>query len=293
MIDLFDNAHRFKLEAVIAEHDRRSEQKTLFETYDDIERDEVELSRTVVESLLTETFQEKIEIRFGHRDDFETLPGSCLFMMALETCNASVFHDIEGAKKKLDALDLNSYPGENVTDFTSEAQRLIKIMQGAYAVPVNTGSSLINKVTSTSSEFFNRKMWSLLDLVMTLEMEYELTDPRLFASDAKYAKLGPLAIVATMQATHGTLLSQQRWPALTATLPQSNSSTVDGTRATTTPLNGRRCFRCQGEHLVRDCPVPAPVEGGTASATASANSAQDSIGGLEVHQTDRCYCTSR
>ena len=85
----------------------------------------MELSRTVVESLLTDTFQEKIEIRFSHRDDFETLPGSCLFMMAMETCNALVFHAIVGAKKKIDSLDLNSYPGENVTDFASEAQRLI------------------------------------------------------------------------------------------------------------------------------------------------------------------------
>ena len=130
VIDLFENAHRFKLEAVIAEHDRRSIQNDKFESYDAMERDEVELlSRTVVESLLSETFQEKFEIRFGHKDDYESLPGSCLFMMALETCNFSVFHDIEGAKKKLDALDLNTYPGENVADFTSEARRLIKIMQ--------------------------------------------------------------------------------------------------------------------------------------------------------------------
>jgi hypothetical protein len=85
-------------------------------------------------------------------------------MMVLETCNASVFqHDVEGAKKKLDSLDLiMSYPGENVTD-SSDAQRLIEIIQGAYAPPVNTGSNLINKLTKTSSEFFNRKLRSLLD----------------------------------------------------------------------------------------------------------------------------------
>ena len=78
-------------------------------------------------------------------------------MMALETCNASVFHDIEGAKNKLEALELHTYPGENVADYTSEAQRLIKIMQGAYALPVNTGSKLINKLTKTSSEFLIEK----------------------------------------------------------------------------------------------------------------------------------------
>ena len=267
VVDLFENAHRFKLDDVVAEHVRRSAKNTKFETYDDLERDEVELSRTVVESLLTETFQEKLEIRFSHREDFENLPGSCLFMMALETCNASVFHDIEGAKKKLEALNLNSYPGENVTEFASEAQRLIKIIQAAYSMPLNLGSSLINKVTNTSSEFFNRKMWALLDTVMTAELEYELSDSKLFVKHKDYAKLGPLGIVATMQATHGMLLSQHRWPALTSTIPQSNNATANGTgtgTAGTTPsaLNGRRCFRCNGEHLVRDCPQPAPEGGG-------------------------------
>jgi hypothetical protein len=109
VVDLFDNAHRFKLDYVVAEHERRLETNRLHESYDSIERDDFQLSRGVVESFFSESFQEKIEIRFSHREDFELLPGYCLFMMALETCNASVFHDVEGAKKKLKALDLNSY----------------------------------------------------------------------------------------------------------------------------------------------------------------------------------------
>ena len=268
VVDLFEHAHRFKLESVIEEHERRKETTAAFEAYDSIERDDFQLSRGVVESFFSESFQEKIEIRFGHREDFELLPGSCLFMMALETCNASVFHDVEGAKKKLEALDLNSYPGENVTELAGEAQRLLKIMAGAYAVPVNTGSTLLMKLTHTSSEIFNRKIFALLDQVMTLEAEYELKDPRLFTSDIGYKKYGPLALVAAIQASHGMLLSQQRWPALAASLPQSNNSSVStkpagtGTGAT----NGRKCYRCQGDHLVRDCPQPAPANeksGGT------------------------------
>ena len=268
VVDLFENAHRFKLDTIIAEHKRRLQKNVTHESYDAIERDDIQLSRTVVESLLSESFQEKIEIRFSHLDNFETLPGSCLFIMALETCNASAFHDIEGARKKLNALDLSAYPGENVTEFTSDAQRMIKIMQGAYSMPVNTGSQLITKVTKTSSELFNRKMWTLLDEVMTLEMKYELSDHKLFVKDSGYAKYGPLGIIATMQATHGMLLSQQRWPALTDTIPQSNAAPVtNGTpsgTSTSVPsaaLNGRRCFRCNGEHLVRDCPQPAPAGG--------------------------------
>jgi hypothetical protein len=224
VVDLFEHAHRFKLDFVIAEHERRMEENNLHESYDRIERDDCELSCGVVESSFTDSFQEKIEIRFSHPKDFDTLPGSCLFMMALETCNASVFHDVEGAKKKLEALDLNSFPGKNVTDLAGEAQRLLKIMAGAYDVPVNIGSTLLMKLTHTSSEIFNCKIFALLDEVMTLESEYQLKDPRLFAKDENHWKFGPLALVATIQASHGLLLSQQHWPALSALLPQSNTS---------------------------------------------------------------------
>ena len=101
VIDLFDNSHRFKLQAVIDEHVRRSEEGTEHELYDQFERDEVELSLMVVNSLLTETFLEKLVVCYGHRKDFDSLPGSCLFMMALEACNASVAHDVDGARQKL------------------------------------------------------------------------------------------------------------------------------------------------------------------------------------------------
>ena len=37
---------------------------------------------------------------------------------------------------------------------------------------------------------------------MTLELEYELKDPRLFVRDPEYVKYGPLAIVAVIQAAH-------------------------------------------------------------------------------------------
>ena len=203
------------------------------------------LSCGVVESFSSESFQEKIKIRFSHHKDFETLPGSCLFMMALETCNASVFHVVEGAKKKLEALDLNSHPGENVTNLAGKAQRLLKIMAGTNAVPVNTGLTLLIKLTHTSSETFNRKVFVLLDDVMTLESEYELTDPCLFAKDVNYKKCGPLALIATIWASHGMLLSQQHWLASAASLPQSNNSSVPtsgSSGAGTAPLNGRKFY---------------------------------------------------
>ena len=79
-------------------------------------------------------------------------------------------------------------------------------------------------------------------------------------------KYGPLAIISVMQAAHGTLLSQHRWPALAASLPQSNTAPVSIGTLPPSQLNGRSCFRCQGDHLIRDCPVPAPSDsanGGT------------------------------
>jgi hypothetical protein len=213
VVDLFEHSHRFKLEYVVAEHERRMETNRLHNhaTASNVMTFSCHVgSWNLFFRSPSRSFQEKIEIRFSHREYFELLPGSCLFMMALETCNASVFHDVEGAKKKLEALDLNSYPGENVTDLAGEAQRLLKIMAGGYAIPVNTGSTLLMKLTNTSSEIFNRKIFALLDHVMTLESEYELQDPRSFAKDEGYKKYGPLALVATIQASHGMLLSQQR-----------------------------------------------------------------------------------
>jgi hypothetical protein len=225
---------------VIAEHYRRI-RGTEHEAYDNIKKDEVELSRLVVDSYLSEPFQEKIAIQFGQRNNFENLPGLCLFMMALATSNASVFHDVEGAKRKLEALDLASYPGENVTDFTSEAQRLNKVMQDAYAIPVNTGFNLVAKLTGTSSEFFNRKMWALLIATLTVETEYELADPNLFVDNPEYANVGPLALIAALQATHGMLLSQHKWSALTLTLPKNNSSSnANGRPGTVAPHQALR-----------------------------------------------------
>ena len=126
---------------------------------------------------------------------------------------------------------------------------------------------------------------------MTVETEYELADPTLFVDDPQYAIVGPLALTAAMQATHGMLLSQHKWPALTGQLPQSNNSStstsagrpaVGGSTPSATPasgasaLNGRRCFRCQGEHFVCDCHLPAPPgpsSGGTSETNAGPSDA--------------------
>ena len=162
----------------------------------------------LVLSMLTSTFWEKLEIRFDHCPDFEYLSGAYLFIMALKTCNASVAHGVEGACSILEKLTLDSYPGENVTYFTIKAQCIIKVMQGDYALPINTGSKLIQKVTKRSCEYFNGKMYNLLDKVKALNHNYKLSDPKTLTKDSKYDKLGPLGMTATLQAAHGALLSE-------------------------------------------------------------------------------------
>jgi hypothetical protein len=113
-------------------------------SYDSYEDDEIMLSRLMVESLLTSAFYKKILIRYGHRKDFKCLPGSCLLIMALETCNASVSHDIDGAAQSFADLTLDTYPGKNVSDFANAALQLIKIMQGGY----HAKNSLVRFLTS-------------------------------------------------------------------------------------------------------------------------------------------------
>jgi hypothetical protein len=51
-----------------------------------------------------------------------------------------VSYEIDGATESFYAFTLDNYRGENIAEFATEALRLIKIMQGGYALPINTGS---------------------------------------------------------------------------------------------------------------------------------------------------------
>ncbi len=159
VVDLLEHIHNFTVEQVTSEfNDRRlAADPSNNKAYDPYELDKITMPRTLFESLVTAEFFEKIFIRYGqHQDNFNDVPGSVLVAMALETCNASVSHDIDGAAKAFEELTLDNYPGENITNLTTEALRLLKIMKGGYALPVHTGSRLFMKVTKTSSEEFNR-----------------------------------------------------------------------------------------------------------------------------------------
>ena len=254
---LFENYHKVTVDEVIVQHEIRSEEadpelddatgletdeskERRFIAYDEFEFDDFGLSRLVVESLLSPTLMERIVTRFGNDDDLEFYPGQILFMMALDTCNASVQRDITGAQVKFDELTLDSFPGEDVTELATEALCLIRILSGAYALPWNLGTKLIKKVTQTSSEFFNRKMFTLLDNARTLETKYRLLDPKLMGSDKDYTSFGPYAVAATLQEEHGKLIADSDWPALAAKLPESNSTPLQSDQSSTI-----QCYKCR------------------------------------------------
>jgi len=113
---------------------------------------------------------------------------------------------------------------------------------------------LLNKFTSTSSEFFNRSVHNLQDKVKRMERKYKLTDPKAIIKDPEYHLLGPLGIIAFLQNEHSDLLAEKQWPALSAIAkPQSNlakSSNENGNTGL-----GRHCFICQDPgHLANRCP---------------------------------------
>ena len=162
LLSLFDNFHKFTVEEVISQQEYRCDEpapdidpntkqetpesvQLRFEAYDDFEFDDFGLSRLEMESLLSTSLLERILTRFGNDPKFEAYPGQVLFMMALDTCSASVQRDVAGAQAKFDDLTLDSYPGEDVTELATEALRLIHILSGSYALPLNLGSKLLKK----------------------------------------------------------------------------------------------------------------------------------------------------
>ena len=150
-------------------------------------------------------------------------------------------HDIDGAAQLFSDLRLDTYPGENVSDFAKEALRLIKVMQGGYALPVNTWSWRLQKLTRTACKEFNHKVFNLLDYVKTMEHKYKVLDPRTILKDSDYPKYGPVALISTLHEMYGHLISDHDWPALATKLPQSNNAKDV-------------YFRCKGPHHVKDCP---------------------------------------
>ena len=192
-----------------------------------------------------------IRIKYGHLPNFKSLPGQIIFMMALDVSNALAIQDIDEATTAYKDLTLTSYPGENIVDFATEAQRLIKIMSTGYALPYKTGSTLLAKVEKTESNYFNQQIFRYQSQVKIMERAIgPLVDPKSIVRHPDYPTYGPLGLCALIQEEYGELKRSNEWPALTATLPQGNYTGSNGQKNS----GGRRCYICDSEnHLAPDC----------------------------------------
>ena len=165
-----EEPHTFTLNMVIAEHKQRTSDPTpimdalnptvetprsiatRFATYDAYEKCDFALSRLAIESLVHPDLRAEVVVQHSHVDNFKKLPGQVYLMMVLEVCHASFSYKMDEAADKLTALQLSDFPGENISKFANESQRLIKIMQGGYSLPYQLGSTLLRKVCMTQSD---------------------------------------------------------------------------------------------------------------------------------------------
>jgi hypothetical protein len=244
--------------------------------YDEFEKDDIDMSRLVVETRLTERMRDSIHTCFDHDPSFYDYPGPVIFMMALDIYNASQSYDIEGAQKKLDELKLESYPGEDVTICTAYAQKQFKVLQSGYAPIFRSGSKLLLKFCNTECEQFHQKIYAKLDLVKAFENKFKLADPKSITIAAGYCTLGPIALLAWLQQEHIELVTDHEWPALATKLPQSNN---------VMPSNGnikreetRTCYKCHTVgHIAPNCPQKSDESNSSTRKTTSKASDGDSV----------------
>jgi hypothetical protein len=263
MVSLLDEAHGFTVEDVTAEHvsrlnepvpimsplggvETRASKIARFKCYDVYEKYDFALSRLVVESLLSVEFREKLRVRYSHHPGFRTLPGQIIFMMVLDTCNASVEMDIEGAKISFNALSLSAFPGENVSAFATLALKLIKVMMGDWAMQINTGSTLLTKVVKTESTLFNHRMYTKLEDVLRMEQQYHLKNPKLLMKDPLFVQHGPIGCCGYIQKEYAKLYSLHQWPALARSIPEGNHTPLEGDHTRRPPSEGAVVGRRNG-----------------------------------------------
>jgi hypothetical protein len=127
------------------------------------------MSRLVAASIVSEGLRECMRVSYDHHTNILDFPGGFLFMMALDICKSSVPFDIEGAQEKLEELTLDINPGEDISAFTANAQKQVKVMQSGYALPIRVGSKMLMKVVKLECEYFNWNIFSILDDVKEME----------------------------------------------------------------------------------------------------------------------------
>ena len=202
-----------------------------FICYDTYEVQDIQLSRSIVDSLISPELRQQVKTRYKHDPDFLDYPGSVYLMMIYEVVNASTTLDIATATTSFKALSLVNYPGENISAFADESLRLINIMNYGYALPYQTGSGLLEKVHETQSVYFNMRVQTLLHEARTMENSIgPIADPKSITRHADYATRGPIGLCGELQVLYSDLLKSSSWPALSTELPSSNFASAPRNR---------------------------------------------------------------
>ena len=202
-----------------------------FRCFDEYELSDIQLSRQVVDSLITTTLRTQVTTRYRHLPDFETFPGSVYLMMIYEVVNASTSLDIANAKTDFKDLLLSEYPGENISTFVDEALRLIHILECGYCLPYQLGSQLLEKVEETGSTYFNMQVQLMLHEARTMENTVgPISDPKSLELHSSYSTHGPVGLCGALQTLYTGLLRSGSWPALTEAIPESNNSSYNTNR---------------------------------------------------------------
>ena len=147
-----------------------------------------------MESCVSVSLKEKVKVRFSHRTYFEVFPGQVYFMMVLYTCRTLASMHIDGTKNSFATMNLKYYSGENVPVLATAALKCIKVMNTGYVMDIKIGSSLLKKVDSTSTSYFNRNIHNEFSRVKRMDLKYSLKDPKLLKADPEYSALGPVIL---------------------------------------------------------------------------------------------------
>ena len=300
-----EEPHNFTLTGVLDEHKSRLAEPNVeldengVETvesasarhrcYDEYEKCDFSLSRLAVDSLVHPDLRAEVITQHGHVPNFKKLPGQVYMMMTLDVCHASFAFKMEEAAETLNDLSLDSFPGENISKFANEAQRLIKIMQGGYSLPYQLGSTVLRKVCTTQSDYFNRSMFNLLDSSLSMERKHgPHKNPKLLESDPSYPTAGPVGVCTSMREFYGELVKMKAWPALLSTIPSGNLASTGSSddtvltastgRSDTSSISprknfgGMRCHYCDSdEHFKKDCAKFKQSQQGGGSSTSTSN----------------------
>ena len=89
-------------------------------------------------------------------------------------------------------MSLKYFPGEKNSALATTVLKCINITNTGYTMDIKIGSSLLKKVDTTLSSYFNRNIHNELSKVKKMEMKYSIKDPKLLKADPDYPTLGPI-----------------------------------------------------------------------------------------------------